>query len=62
MGNPGKKRPLTRPNCGWKSNIKMYRKQKVIVWVGFSWLTVGITGLLWKTVLKYGSHNRNGFS
>jgi hypothetical protein len=47
MGKPEGKRPLERPSCRWEDGIKMdLREISWGVWIGFTWLRVGIVGEL----------------
>jgi hypothetical protein len=45
---PEGRRPLGRPRCRWKDNIKVdlwiLGKQGLGMWIGFMWLGVGICG------------------
>jgi hypothetical protein len=45
VGKPEGKRPLGRPRCRWKDNIKVYlRNIKLEVRIGFIWLRIGTSG------------------
>ena len=45
VGKPEGKRPLGKPRCRWKNNIKMdLRKWDVWVWTGSRWLRIGTGG------------------
>jgi len=43
VGKSKGKRPLGRPRCRWKNNIKM-NLQEVGAWTGSSWLRTGTGG------------------
>jgi hypothetical protein len=36
VGNPEGKRPLGRPRHRWVDNIKMYRREDEMVWIGLA--------------------------
>jgi hypothetical protein len=41
LGKPEGMRPLGRPTCRWKNNIKMDIQEVVCgVWTGLSWLKI----------------------
>jgi hypothetical protein len=43
VGKPKEKRPLVRPTCRWKANIKMDLKiYDGRVWIRLAWLRIGI--------------------
>jgi hypothetical protein len=45
VGKPGGKRPLGRPTCRWKNNIKMDLQEVVgVMGTGWSWLRIGTGG------------------
>jgi hypothetical protein len=46
VGKPEGKRPLGRPNRRWEDNIKMDHREDELVWTGFMWLRIGISGEL----------------
>jgi hypothetical protein len=47
VGQPKGKRPLCRPRHRWENNIKIdFREMVGVVWNGFIWLRVEISGVL----------------
>jgi hypothetical protein len=47
VGKPEGKRPLGRPKCRWKDNIKMnLRERGGKVWTGFMWCRIRTSGRL----------------
>jgi hypothetical protein len=45
VGKPEGKRPLGRPRCRWKDNIRMdLQKWDVGVWTGLGWLRIKTGG------------------
>jgi hypothetical protein len=41
FGKPEGKRPLEKPRCRWKDNIKMNIQSVWRVWTGLIWLGIG---------------------
>jgi hypothetical protein len=56
VGKPEGKRPLERPRRRWEDGIKMdLREIAWGVWIGFTWLRIGIVGgLLWMRWWTFG--------
>jgi hypothetical protein len=50
MGTPEGKRPLGRPRCRWRDNIKMDLRQ--IGWDGVDWIDMGQDRALVNTILN----------
>jgi hypothetical protein len=45
VGRPEGRRPLGRPRCRWKDNIKMYLQEVGWgAWTGLIWLRIGTGG------------------
>jgi hypothetical protein len=45
VGRPERKRPLGRPMCRWKDNIKMiFKKWDGEEWTGLVWFSIGTGG------------------
>jgi hypothetical protein len=45
VGKSERKRPLGRPRHGWEDDIKwILEKLDGVVWSGFIWLRIGISG------------------
>jgi hypothetical protein len=47
VGKPEGRRPLGRPRCRWRDNIKMDLLEiGVVLWTGLIWLRIGTGGEL----------------